>query len=188
MFLFAPFFKIQISLEDLSHASDGIIDWVLTVTTDVLLPSISLCKALSSRSTSRSSRTSSSTKQDPQRRTPSEASLLQAPSISISTLTPPHSGTSTERLRIIRKMSSFLTGQGEATGRLLGGQPLGSLLGGEVRTDAELEHMASRVVAVVLQGVWTMTSEDTSDPEMGALLSGILKNIPMVFEFCCSCR
>lgn len=85
-------------------------------------------------------------------------------------------------------MSSFLTGQGEATGRLLGGQPLGSLLGGEVRTEAELKHMASRVVAVVLQKFWTMTSVDTSDPEMGALLSGILKNIPMVFEFCCSCR
>nr|XP_046162769.1 uncharacterized protein LOC124000455 isoform X2 [Oncorhynchus gorbuscha] len=79
-------------------------------------------------------------------------------------------------------MSSFLTGQGEATGRLLGRQPLGSLLGGEVRTDAELEHMASRVLAVVLQGVWTMTSEGTSDPEMGALLSGILKNIPMVLN------
>ncbi|XP_042183858.1 uncharacterized protein LOC121847314 [Oncorhynchus tshawytscha] len=42
--------------------------------------------------------------------------------------------------------------------------------------------MASRVLAVVLQGVWTMTSEDTSDPEMGALLSGILKNIPMVLN------
>ncbi|XP_045074589.1 uncharacterized protein LOC123487412 [Coregonus clupeaformis] len=86
------------------------------------------------------------------------------------------------RLRIIPKMSSFLTGQGDATGRLLGGRPLGSLLGGEVRTDAELGHMASRVVAVVLQGVWTMTSVDTSDPEMRALLSGILKNIPMVLN------
>lgn len=51
-----------------------------------------------------------------------------------------------------------------------------------MRTEAELKHMASRVVAVVLQGVWTMTSEDTSDPEMGALLSGILKNIPMVLN------
>ncbi|XP_041736809.2 uncharacterized protein LOC121569722 [Coregonus clupeaformis] len=164
-----------ISLEDLSHASDGIIDWVVTVTTEVLLPAISLCKALRSRS-------SSSTKQDPQRRSPSEASLLQAPSISTSSSTPPHSGASPVRLRIIPKMSSFLTGQGDATGRLLGGRALGSLLGGEVRTDAELEHMASRVVAVVLQGVWTMTSVDTSDPEMGALLSGILKNIPMVLN------
>ncbi|XP_045075308.1 uncharacterized protein LOC121550688 [Coregonus clupeaformis] len=162
-----------ISLEDLSHASDGIIDWVLTVTSEVLLPAISLCKALRSRS-------SSSTKQDPQRRSPSEGSLLQAPSISTST--PPHSGASPMRPRIIPKMSSFLTGQGDATDRLLGGRPLGSLLGGEVRTDAELEHMASRVVAVVLQGVWTMTSVDTSDPEMRALLSGILKNIPMVLN------
>ncbi|XP_045071557.1 uncharacterized protein LOC121540888 [Coregonus clupeaformis] len=164
-----------ISLEDLSHASDGIIDWVVTVTTEVLLPAISQCKALRSRS-------SSSTKQDPQRRSPSEATLLQAPSISTSSSTPPHSGASPVRLRIIPKMSSFLTGQGDATGRLLGERPLGSLLGGEVRTDAELEHKASRVVAVVLQGVWTMTSVDTSDPEMGALLSGILKNIPMVLN------